>query len=161
MPTTLPALDRPITADRSGSIVVDVPFGIKGIPWYGKNISPSALVLATADGHPRGDSYTSWVPRSTLNGIRGHAFYAGLTAARLGQRIPPARLGAARQDLTRLHIGWVLVWGRQWMAPGRPHARLHYAAIARYLAATGFRFGYRADGVDVYRPGRPGGATPG
>jgi hypothetical protein len=53
------------------------------------------------------------------------------------------------------------VWGRQWMAPGRPHARLHYAAIARYLAATGFRFGYRADGVDVYRPGRPGGATPG
>jgi hypothetical protein len=161
MPTTLPALDRPITADRSGSIVVDVPFGIKGIPWYGKNISPSALVLATADGHPRGDSYTSWVPRSTLNGIRGHAFYAGLTAARLGQRIPPARLGAARQDLTRLHIGWVLVWGRRWMAPGRPHARLHYAAIARYLAATGFRFGYRADGVDVYRPGRPGGATPG
>jgi hypothetical protein len=101
------------------------------------------------------------VPRSTLNGIRGHAFYAGLTAARLGQRIPPARLGAARQDLTRLHIGWVLVWGRRWMAPGRPHARLHYAAIARYLAATGFRFGYRADGVDVYRPGRPGGATPG
>ena len=154
MPTALPALDRPIAADRSGSIVVDVPFGIKGIPWYGKNISPFALVLATADGHPRGDSYTSWVPRSTLHGIRGHAFYAGLTVARLGQRIPPARLAAARQDLARLPIGWVLVWGRQWMAPGRPHARLHYADIARYLTATGFRLGYRADGVDVYRPGQ-------
>jgi hypothetical protein len=47
----------------------------------------------------------------------------------------------------------VLVWQRQWMAPGRPHARLHYAAIDRYLAATGFRLDYRADGVDVYRPG--------
>jgi hypothetical protein len=161
MPTALPALDRPIAADRSGSIVVDVPFGIKGIPWYGKNISPFALVLATADGHPRGDSYTSWVPRSTLNGIRGHAFYAGLTVARLGQRIPPARLAAARQDLTRLHVGWVLVWTRQWMAPGRPHARLHYAAIARYLAATGFRLDYRADGVQVYRPGAVQGSRTG
>jgi hypothetical protein len=153
MPTALPAVDRPIAADRSSSIVVDVPFGIKGIPWYGKNIAPGALVLATADGHPRGDSYTSWVPRSTLNGIRRHAFYAGLTVARLGQRISPARLTAARQDLTRLHVGWVLVWTRQWMAPGRPHARLHYADIARYLTATGFRLGYRADGVEVYRPG--------
>jgi hypothetical protein len=153
MPTALPAVDRPIAADRSGSIVVDVPFGIKGIPWYGKNISPGALVLATADGHPRGDSYTSWVPRSTLNGIRSNAFYAGLTVARLGQRIPPAQIAAARQDLARLHVGWVLVWQRQWMAPGRPRARLHYAAIDRYLAATGFRLDYRADGVDVYRPG--------
>jgi hypothetical protein len=153
MPTALPALDRPIAADRSGSIVVDVPFGIKGIPWYGKNLSPFALVQATADGHPRGDSYTSWVPRSTLDGIRRHAFYAGLVSARLGQRISAAQIAAARQDRARLHIGWVLVWRRQWMAPTRPRARLHYAAIDRYLAATGFRLDYRADGVDVYRPG--------
>jgi hypothetical protein len=25
-------------------------------------------------------------------------------------------------------------------------------AVSRYLAATGFRFSYRADGVSVYRP---------
>ena len=30
MPTALPALDRPIAADHSRSIVVDVPFGIRG-----------------------------------------------------------------------------------------------------------------------------------
>src|SRR5215469_597483 len=30
MPTAMPALDRPIAADHSGSIVVDVPFGVRG-----------------------------------------------------------------------------------------------------------------------------------
>ena len=30
MPATLPALDRPIAADHSGSIVLDVPFGMRG-----------------------------------------------------------------------------------------------------------------------------------
>jgi hypothetical protein len=153
MPTTLPALDRPIAADRSGSLVVDVPFGIKGIPWYGKQLSPFALVLATADGHPRGDSYTSWVPRSTLAGIRGHAFYVGLVQARLGQLVPPAQLAAARQDVAGLHVGWVLVWTKQWMAPGRQQARLHYGTIYRYLVAAGLHLSYQADGVKVYRPG--------
>ena len=154
MPTALPAVDRPIAADHSGSIVVDVPFGIRGIPWYGKGISPMALVLATADGHPRGDSYTSWVPRPTLAGIRRHAFYTGLAAARAGKRVTPARVAAARQDLTTLPVGWVLVWTKHWMAVTRPsHHHLHYAAIYRYLSATGFHLGYQADGVKVYRPG--------
>jgi len=154
MPTALPAVDRPIAADRSGSIVVDVPFGIRGIPWYGKAISPLALVLATADGHPRGDSYTSWVPRPTLTGIRSHAFYTGLAAARVGTPISAARLAAARRDAAALHIGWVLVWTPHWMAPNRPQPRhLHYTAIYRYLAAAGFRLDYQADGVKVYRPG--------
>jgi hypothetical protein len=153
MPTALPAVDRPIAADRSGSLVVDVPFGIRGIPWYGKAISELALVLATADGHPRGDSYTSWVPRHTLNGIRSHAFYTGLNAARLGKAISPAQLAAARRDAARLHIGWVLVWLKPWMAPHGSAAHLHYPAIRRYLAATGFRLDYQADGVKVYRPG--------
>jgi hypothetical protein len=156
MPTALPAVDRPIAADHSGSIVVDVPFGIRGIPWYGKAISPLALVLATADGHPRADSYTSWVPRPTLAGIRGHAFYTGLAAARVGKPISAARLAAARRDASALHIGWLLVWAKHWMAPNRPqHHHLHYAAIYRYLAATGFRLDHQADGVKVYRPGGP------
>jgi hypothetical protein len=156
MPTSLPAVDRPIAADHSRSTVVDVPFGIRGIPWYGKAISPLALVLATADGHPRADSYTSWVPRPTLAGIRGHAFYTGLAAARAGKPISAAQLAAARRDVPELHIGWLLVWTKHWMAPNRPrHHHLHYAAIYRYLAATGFRLGYQADGVKVYRPGGP------
>jgi hypothetical protein len=154
MPTALPAVSRPIAADHSNSIVVDVPFGIRGIPWYGKPISPMALVLATADGHPRADSYTSWVPRPTLTGIRGHAFYTGLAGARAGTTSTLAHLAAAREDASSLRIGWVLVWTKHWMAPVRPqHHHLHYGAIYRYLTATGFHLAYQADGVKVYRPG--------
>jgi hypothetical protein len=153
MPTALPSLDRPIAADRSSSIVVDVPFGIHGIPSYGNTVPPFALVQATADGHPPGDSYTSWVPRPTLSAIRRHRFYTGLVAAQRGEQVAPARLTAARQDLASLHVGWVLVWTRQWMAVNRPKAGLHYGSIYRYLAAAGFRLSYQADGVKVYRPG--------
>ena len=63
MPTTLPALDGPIAADHSGSIVVDFPFGLRGgIPQDGSPFSARALLIATADGHPRLIAYTSWVP---------------------------------------------------------------------------------------------------
>ena len=43
------------------------------------------------------------------------------------------------------------------MALHRPqHHHLHYGEIYRYLAATGFRLDYTADGVKVYRPGSSG-----
>src|SRR5262249_56906558 len=127
------------------SIVVDVRSGIRGIRWYGKGISPLALVLATADGHPRADSYTSWVPRPTLAGIRSHAFYTGLAAAREGKQISPAGLAAARQAAAALHIGWLLAWTKHWMTLHRPqHHHLHYGAIYPYLAPPAFRPPYHA-----------------
>ncbi len=142
MRTTLPALDRPIAADQSGSIVLDIPFGLRGgLPLYGMPISPRALLLATADGHPRAISYTSWVPAPTAAAITAHAFYRHLTAAQHGRRSSPGQQAAAQRDARRMDIGWVLAWDRL-----RP-------AVSRYLAATGFRFSYRADGVSVYRPG--------
>ena len=142
MRTTLPALDRPIAADQSGSIVLDIPFGLRGgLPLYGRPISPRALLLATADGHPRAISYTSWVPAPTAAAITAHAFYRHLTAAQHGRRSSPGQQAAAQRDARRMDIGWVLAWDRL-----RP-------AVSRYLAATGFRFSYRADGVSVYRPG--------
>src|ERR1019366_4211897 len=104
MPTTMAALDRPIAADHSGSIVVDVPYGLRGgIPEYGAMYPPEALVLATADGHPRGVSYTSRVSAATLAGISAHAFYAYLIHT---QHYNPthyiplsaAQVAAARQD---------------------------------------------------------------
>jgi hypothetical protein len=155
MPTALPAVDRSIAADHSNSVVVDVPFGINGIPkQYGKITSPLALVLATADGHPRAVSYTSWTVPKTINGIRGHAFYAGLVAARQGSAISPAQIAAARQDLRTLHIGWVLVWLHRWMAKVQPHYHrgYNYSTIIHYLSQTGFHLDYQADGVAVYRP---------
>jgi len=144
MRTALPALDRPIAADQSGSIVLDIPFGLRGgLPLYGSPVSPRPLLLATADGHPRAISYTSWVPEPTAAAITAHVFYRQLMAAQHGQRSSPAQQAAARRDARRMDIGWVLAWDRL-----RP-------AVSRYLTATGFRFSYRADGVSVYRPSWP------
>jgi 4-amino-4-deoxy-L-arabinose transferase-like glycosyltransferase len=140
MATALPALDRPIAADHSGSIVLDVPFGLRGgIGLYGSGISRQALVLATADGHPRSVSYTSWIPARTRNRIAGNPFYAALALAQDGKPVPAAKLAAARAEVRRMDIGWVLVWSN----PGQ---------AVPYLKSVGFVFDYRADGVSVYRP---------
>jgi hypothetical protein len=145
MPTALPAVDGRIAADHSGSIVLDVPFGIRGGTYiYGGGFAPAAQVLATADGHPRSVGYISRVPLPTINGIRRHPFYARLVAAQRQQRSSPAELAAARADARRMGIGWVLVW--KW-----PAGRSPVPAVLSYLGATGFRPAYTADGVAVYR----------
>jgi hypothetical protein len=152
MPTALPALNRLIGSGDPGAIVVDVPFGLRGgIQEYGKPFSPAALVAATADGHPRAVSYTSWVPANTIKRIKGHPFYAQLVKAQSGIPLAPARnakgrqvtsgqLAAARADAHRLGIGWALVWTRHRSPP-----------VDEYLAAAGFRFVRRIGGVIVFR----------
>ncbi len=140
MATALPKLDRPIAADHSGSIVLDVPFGLRGgIGLYGLGISRQALVLATADGHPRSVSYSSWIPARTKNQIAANPFYAALVAAQGGKPVSATKLAAARAEVRRMDVGWVLVWSN----PGQ---------AVPYLKSTGFVFDYRADGVSVYRP---------
>jgi len=141
MPTTFPALDRPIAADHSGSIVVDVPFGLDNVPSYGLEPAAQAILMATADGHPRAICYTSWVPTKTIAAIEGHPFYAQLNQAQLGQAVGREQVAEARADLRTLHVGWVVVW-----LP-KPDQ-----SLTRYLSATGFRLAYRADGASVYRP---------
>jgi hypothetical protein len=47
-------------------------------------------------------------------------------------------LAAARADVRRMDIGWVIVWQRS-------------PDVLAYLAKTGFRFDYVADGAWVYR----------
>jgi len=143
MRTALPALDRPIAADHSSSVVVDIPFGIRGgipLPGEGSAFNPEDQVLATADGHPRAIAYLSRIPAPTLAAIRKNAFYLGLLKLEDAQNASsPALLNAARLNARRLHIGWVLVWSQS-------------PAVSSYLARTGFRFDYQADGVLVYRP---------
>jgi hypothetical protein len=147
MPASRPALDGPIAADHSSSIVVDVPFGIRGgLPErYGAKIEPESLALASSDGHPRAISYTSWIPAPTVRAVRRHAFYARLAAAQNGSPSDARQARLARADARRMDVGWVLVW------TATPE-------ILHYLAQAGFRFDYRADGVSVYRPDslRPG-----
>jgi hypothetical protein len=41
-------------------------------------------------------------------------------------------------DARRMDVGWIIAW----------HP---VAGLAQYLAKTGFRFDYRADGIPVYR----------
>jgi hypothetical protein len=147
MPTTLPALDRPIAADHSGSIVVDAPYGLRGgIPLYGGEFAAESLVMATSDGHPRGVSYTSWVPASVIARIKRHPFYTVMVSCQhwipgkpVVVHASPARLAAARRDARNMHIGWVLVWTKN-------------PVVVRYLIDVGFRLDYQADGVAVYRP---------
>ena len=151
MPTALPALDRPIAADHSGSIVVDVPFGVRGgvpLAREGGAFDPEAQVLATADGHPRAVGYLSRLPESTLMAVRRNPFYAGLLSAQgqprrlteavTGYHSYPALIAAARADARRMDVGWVILWQRS------PH-------VLAYLAKTGFHFAYAADGALVYR----------
>jgi hypothetical protein len=141
--TALPAVDRPIAADHSGSIVLDVPFGIRGGTYgYGAGFDPEAQVLATADGHPRSVGYISRVPLSTVRGMSRHPFYAQLVAGQHGGHSTPTQLAAARRDARRMHIGWALMWN--WHGYARP-------AVLTYLRGVGFRYAYQADGVVVYR----------
>jgi hypothetical protein len=152
MPTAMPALDGPIAADHSGSIVVDIPFGVRSavpLPDEGAGFNPEAEVQATADGHPRAIAYISRLPESELVAVRRHPFYADLLEA---QQAPsalyddlftarsgdPARLAAARLDARRMDLGWAIAWSST-------------SLIVHYLTAVGFRFDYRADGATVYR----------
>jgi len=152
MPTAMPALDRPIAADHSRSIVVDFPFGIcGGVPTYGAEFSPEAEVLATADGHPRAVGFFARVPGATVTGIEGHPFYARLVDIWRGAAWKsPANIVAARLDARRMNVGWVLVWPQEHTAHGKP-VRYWNKGVIDYLNKTGFRFAYQADGVLVYR----------
>jgi hypothetical protein len=155
MPTALPALDRPIAADHSGSIVVDVPFGVRGgvpLAREGDPFDPEAQVLATADGHPRAVGYLSRLPEPTLMAVRRNPFYAGLLSGQgqprglvesvTGYRSYPAMVAAARAAARRMDVGWVIVWQSS-------------PDVLRYLAVTGFHFAYAADGALVYRLAPP------
>jgi hypothetical protein len=152
MPTAMPALDGPIAADHSGSIVVDIPFGVRSavpLPNEGAGFNPEAEVQATADGHPRAIAYISRLPESELAAVWRHPFYADLLEAQqapsalygelfTGRSGDPARLAAARVDARRMDVGWAIVWSST-------------PVILHYLTAVGFRLDYRADGAAVYR----------
>jgi hypothetical protein len=144
MPTALPSVDGPIAVDHSGSVVVDVPFGLRGgVGVGGHPLPPQALVLATADGHPRAESYTSWVPKATSAGMMGYPFYRFLNSAQNGQRFPVggADRALAERSARSADIGWVIVWHKRLRA-SRP-------AIIDYLYATGFRVDYQVHRGDV------------
>ncbi|HEY5990367.1 MAG TPA: hypothetical protein VIV12_28865 [Streptosporangiaceae bacterium] len=171
MPSSFPRVDSGIANDHSRSIVVDLPFGLRGgIPVYGVPFFPQALVNATQDGHPRAIAYISRVPKPTIDAVGDHAFYRDLVtvqhevpmvcpwaagraqtygcAAPAGVtplspiKLSPAELAAAARDATSLHVGWVIVWKRNISVQ---------TFILTYLHRTGFSYAYRDGNVLVYR----------
>lgn len=141
MPTSYPALDRPIAADHSRSVVLDIPFGLRGGTGVtGLPFAPQSQVLATADGHPLADALLSRVPTATSNAIAAEPFYHDLISTQTGHhQFSAAQIHLAAGNAARMHIGWVLLWV----------ANKHLRA---FLVETGFRYSYRADGASVWRP---------
>jgi hypothetical protein len=138
MQSSLAKLDRPIARDHSRSIVVDVPYGLRGgVGVTGEPIAPAALLIATNDMHPRAIAYTSWVSKATIKGIAKHAFFRYLYVAETSGPLNPARIAAARADLKTLHIGWVIEWRNVWTAYHQ-WGRYRYLT-KKYLEAVGFR----------------------
>jgi hypothetical protein len=166
MSTALSTLAGPIAADHSGSIVVDIPYGVRSgapLPGQGPVFDPQAQILATEDGHPSAVGYISRLPESTLTALNQQLFYADLLriqheprqvtddllAAHRGRprRAAKVWLDALRLGAHRLDIGWVVVWLH---APGG-NIPAELPSIERYLRAIGFRFDYEADGALVFQ----------
>jgi len=185
MPTSYPKVDRQIAADPARSIVVDIPFGMRGgIPVYGSPFFAKALVMATEDGHPRAISYTSRAPKYAITAIQAHPFYyyLNLMQHQRPQTCPwalPAP-GTLRRGHQMEATGCPLTVGvtpvsklkltpAQIAAARRDASRMHVgwavvwkrnisisAFVLAYLKDTGFIWKYRDGNVLVYKY-EPGG----
>jgi hypothetical protein len=149
MPTTMPRVDGPIAAAPGKSIVVDVPFGLRGgVGLTGFPNVPQALVLATSDGHPRAVSYTSWVPQPTINDINHIVFYRDLYSAQGGAKYPGKARIEARRSARRQDISWVIVWRLKVAVPGTTVISVR-KTVTKYLYATGFHVVRRVNTAEV------------
>jgi hypothetical protein len=151
MPTTMPAFDAPLRADHSRSIVLDVPFGLRGgLSLIGSSISERTLLLATEDQHRRAVSYTAWVALPTIKAIEAHPFYLYLMKYQSSRTYPTRReLAAAAADLKTLHIAWVIEWANLW--------RIHHPLSRLFKLETYLReLGFRRAGLTCLVPSKPG-----
>ena len=148
MPSSLPAVDAAIARDHSNSIVVDLPYGLRGgVNVTGSAMPPPALVLATADGHPRAGSYTSWVPQTTYLGINRIAFYGALLQVQNG--IHFAHNGRVmvrvRRSAGRINIGWVVVWHPAGNSSEALKGLGERKGVTKFLYSAGFRPRYQVN----------------
>jgi hypothetical protein len=155
MATTFSAIDSRIAADHSKSIVVDLPWGLRGgLSLIGSGISDQALLLATSDGHPRAESYSAWVPWPTINAMEAHPFFRLVIKYQGSTLTPtPSELQRAAADLKTLHIGWVVEWDNLWRL-NDPAARL------QKLENVMYDLGFRKQVLACLVPSAPGTGCP-
>ncbi len=148
-PSSRSGFYAPVRADRSGSAVVDVPYGLwgAGAAAYGTAVPGFEFMLrATEHGHP---IVGGWVTRLSTRRVQvaaGHRFLADLvelqtraegdSASEGGTAVDPA---AGRADADAMRVRWAVVW---------PSAD---AASVRYLRAVGFREAGAGDGLTLMR----------
>jgi hypothetical protein len=172
IPVSYPGVDRGIAAGPPGSIVLDIPFGLRGgIPVRGVPFFPQALVMATEDGHPRSIAYVSRVPQPTLTAISGHPFYAALIDAQhqVPQKCPwrpaglPEALNSCDHPFGVVPRGTIVAVNKvsEYLTPARLAAAKRDAAamnigwavvwkrngsvskfLITFLHQTGFKFAY-------------------
>ena len=136
-------LYAPVKADRSDSIVVDVPLGfigategVGGAP--GGNIEP--MLRATQHGHPVASGYVTRLTRAKVDELLRHRFYADLIALQNPDTPAPAvDAPAGAEDARRSDVGWVVVW---------PDA---HRRVLLFLTRTGFERAGEEDGILLYR----------
>jgi hypothetical protein len=136
-------LYAPVKADRSDSIVVDVPLGFIGATegvggFPGGVVEP--MLRATEHGHPIASAYITRLPRDTIGALQRHRFYADLTALQNpGVAAPAVDVPASAESARALGVGWVVVWpdGQRRVLP--------------FLEQTGFRRVREDDGILLYR----------
>jgi hypothetical protein len=149
MPATMPSVDRAIAADHSRSLVVDLPLGLRGgVGLWGFRLPPPSLIMATADGHPRAVSYTSWVPLPTLRRFSNIPFYKYLNDAENGDHFPPngKAMILVRHSAGRLNVGWIVVWRPPNGSPKDtkgPQGLGVRKGVIPFLYAAGFRPQYQ------------------
>jgi hypothetical protein len=179
MPTHYTLADSLIAADHSGSIVLDLPFGIRGgIPVYGAPFFPKALVMATADGHPRAIAYSSRIPQSVITRMSAHPFYSSLVYVQHerpqsclwspsdGRYLPghQAQATGCPYPVGVTPLTPIVLPPGQLLAAARDAGRLHIGwavvwkrnisvdqYVLTYLKDTGFRYAYRDHNVLIYQ----------
>jgi hypothetical protein len=151
-----PSLYRPIRADRSRSIVVDVPLAwVTATRFLGTLTNAQALLRATEHRHPIAYGFVTRANVDLLFDLAKNRFYTDLMilqgGALLGAVPVPGSVdvAAGRRNARELGVGWAVV---------QPNAA---PAVANYLNATGFHLVREHRGIRLFRApfGHGGSAT--